>query len=58
MLTIEKVDTTKKAQVRRFIDLPFRLYKDCPQWVPFSGRYHKVPRKKGRFLRSSWPTAG
>jgi GNAT superfamily N-acetyltransferase len=34
MLSIEKVDTTKKAQVRRFIDVPFRLYKDCPQWVP------------------------
>ena len=34
MLSIKKVDTTKKAQVRRFIDVPFRLYKDCPQWVP------------------------
>ena len=34
MLSIEKVDTAKKAQVRRFIDVPFRLYKDCPQWVP------------------------
>ncbi len=34
MLTIEKVDTTNKSQVRRFIDVPFRLYKDQPQWVP------------------------
>lgn len=34
MLSIEQVDTTKKSQVRRFIDVPFRLYKDCPQWVP------------------------
>lgn len=34
MLKIEKVDTTDKAQVRRFIDVQFRLYKDCPQWVP------------------------
>jgi hypothetical protein len=34
MLTIEKVDTDNKAQVKRFVRLPFRLYKDCPQWVP------------------------
>jgi len=34
MLNIEKVDTTDKGQVRRFIDVQFRLYEDCPQWVP------------------------
>jgi len=34
MLTIEKVDTDNKAQVKRFVKLPHRLYKDCPQWVP------------------------
>lgn len=34
MLTIEKVDTDNKSQVRRFVKLPHRLYKDCPQWVP------------------------
>ena len=34
MLQIIKVDTTKKDQVRRFIDVQFRLYQDCPQWVP------------------------
>jgi hypothetical protein len=34
MLTIEKVDTANKEQVKRFVELPFRLYKDCPQWVP------------------------
>jgi hypothetical protein len=34
MLTIEKVDTRNKAQVRRFVELPYRLYKDCAQWVP------------------------
>ena len=22
------------ARVKRFIDLPFRIYRDCPQWVP------------------------
>ena len=34
MLTIEKVDTQNKAQVKHFVKLPHRLYKDCPQWVP------------------------
>ena len=34
MLTIEKIDTSNKAQVRRFVRLPHKLYKDCPQWVP------------------------
>jgi len=34
MLTIEKVDTANRAQIRRFIKVPFRLYKQHPQWVP------------------------
>jgi hypothetical protein len=34
MLTIERLDTTDRRQVRRFIDVPFRLYQNCPQWVP------------------------
>jgi hypothetical protein len=34
MLTIEKVDTTNKAQVREFTHFPFHLYKNHPQWVP------------------------
>jgi hypothetical protein len=34
MLSIEKVDTANKGQVRRFVKLPHRLYRDCPQWVP------------------------
>ena len=34
MIEIEKVDTENKSQVRRFVELPYRLYKDCPQWVP------------------------
>jgi hypothetical protein len=29
-----KVDTENKKQVRRFVELPFRIYADCPQWVP------------------------
>lgn len=34
MLTIEKVDTHNKAQVKRFINVLFRLYTGHPQWVP------------------------
>lgn len=34
MLTIEQVDTESKAQVRRFVQLPFRLYAGHPLWVP------------------------
>jgi hypothetical protein len=34
MLKIEKVDTGNKFQVRRFVELPYRLYRECPQWVP------------------------
>src|SRR5512133_1724290 len=34
MLTIEKVNPANKAQVKRFVQLPHRIYKNCPQWVP------------------------
>ena len=34
MITIEKVDTNNKAQVKRFVRIPYRLYKNHPQWVP------------------------
>lgn len=34
MLTIEQVDLLNKSQVKRFIQFPHRLYRDCPQWVP------------------------
>lgn len=33
-LRITEIDTNSRRDVRRFIDLPFRLYRDCPQWVP------------------------
>lgn len=34
MLIIEKLDTTDRRQVKRFIDLSFRLYANNPHWVP------------------------
>ncbi|MCI0520720.1 MAG: hypothetical protein L0Z70_10770 [Chloroflexi bacterium] len=34
MLTIEQINTSDKAQVKRFVALPYRLYANHPQWVP------------------------
>jgi hypothetical protein len=34
MLTVEKVDLRSKAQIDRFVRIPFRLYANHPQWVP------------------------
>ena len=34
MLSLEQVDKTNKKQVERFINVPFNIYKDTPQWVP------------------------
>ena len=34
MLRIEKVDTSRRSQVRRFVDIAYRLYADYPNWVP------------------------
>lgn len=47
MLTIEKVDTSDKDQVKRFVEFPYQLYKDCPQWVPplFIDAYLPLDRK-------------
>jgi hypothetical protein len=55
MLTIEKVDTTNKNQVRRFVELPHRLYRDCPQWVPLLNvdAYTYLNRKKHPFYEHS-----
>jgi hypothetical protein len=33
-VTVEQVDTRQREQVRRFLDLPFRLYAGHPLWVP------------------------
>jgi GNAT superfamily N-acetyltransferase len=34
MSTIQKVDTQRASEVNRFIQFPFKLYADCPQWCP------------------------
>ena len=34
MIVIEKIDTRNKRHIHDYVQFPFRLYKDCPQWVP------------------------
>lgn len=34
MLRTIKLDLQKKSQVNEFVDFPYRLYEDHPQWVP------------------------
>jgi len=55
MLNIEKVDTENKSQVKRFVELPYRLYQDCPQWVPplYVDAYMYLNRKKHPFHEHS-----
>jgi hypothetical protein len=55
MLTIEKVDTDNKQQVKRFVELLYSLYKDCPQWVPplYVDAYLLLKRKKHPFFGHS-----
>ncbi len=55
MLSIEKVDTDNKAQVKRFVQFYYDLYKDCPEWVPplYGDAYLPLNRKKHPFFEHS-----
>ena len=55
MVTIQLVDADHKQQVKQFVELPFKLYKDCPQWVPplFTDSYLQLNRKKHPFFEHS-----
>ena len=55
MLTIEKIDTENKSQVKRFIEFYYDLYKGCPQWVPplYMDAYLPLNRKKHPFFEYS-----
>ena len=33
-MQLQQIDTTTRADVRRFVTLPFQLYRNCEQWVP------------------------
>ena len=55
MVTIEKIDTGDKKQVKRFVQYYYDLYKDCPQWVPplFIDAYLPLNRQKHPFFEHS-----
>ena len=33
-MNIEQIDLSDRWQVREFLNLPFHVYQDIPQWVP------------------------
>lgn len=55
MLTVDKIDTNSKAQLHRFVRLPFRLYRHYPQWVPpiLVDHQMQLNRKKHPFFEHS-----
>lgn len=55
MVTVQKVDTDNKKQVKQFVKFPYELYKDCPEWVPplFTDAYLPLNRKKHPFFDHS-----
>ena len=55
MLSIEKVDTQDKSQVKRFVQFYYDLYKDCPQFVPplYVDAYLPLNREKHPFYGHS-----
>ncbi|HTP11428.1 MAG TPA: hypothetical protein VMP08_24415 [Anaerolineae bacterium] len=54
-MDILKIDTANKRAVQRFIDFPFQLYRDVPQWVPpfASDAKRMLDRKKHPFYQHS-----
>ena len=55
MLSIEKIDTENKSQVKRFVEFYYDLYQGCPQWVPplFMDAYLPLNRRKHPFFEHS-----
>ncbi|MFB0534533.1 MAG: hypothetical protein ACETWR_06095 [Anaerolineae bacterium] len=55
MVEIHKVDTTDPRDVERFVQFSFRLYRDCPQWVPplVSSACKQLNRERHPFYRHS-----
>jgi len=49
MAHIHEIDTDNPQHVRRFLDLPFQLYRDCPQWVPPMAGDARLPLDRRRY---------
>ncbi len=54
-MDVIKIDTTNKRDVKRFLDFPFQLYRDVPQWVPpfASDARRMLDREKHPFYHHS-----
>lgn len=47
MIKINQVNINSKADRNRFIEIPFKLYRNCPQWVPpFKADIHMMMNPK------------
>ena len=55
MITVERIDPGNKKQIKRFVDIEYKLYEDCPQWVPpiLIDRYLQFNKKKHPFYEHS-----
>ncbi|GAB4471739.1 MAG: hypothetical protein Kow0088_05710 [Anaerolineales bacterium] len=55
MIQIDHVDPTNSKDIQRFISIPFRLYRDTPQWVPpfLNDSKLYLNKKKHPFYRHS-----
>jgi hypothetical protein len=55
MIRIVQLDLGSKRQVGEFLDLPFFIYRDCPQWVPplASDAARMMDRRRHPFYRHS-----
>jgi hypothetical protein len=55
MLTIQKIDTSDRQQVKCFVEFPYQHYANCPQWVPplFIDAYLFLNRQKHPYYAHS-----
>ncbi len=54
-MQVHRLDTARRGPVRRFVSLPFDLYRDCPAWCPPLRRdvSHALDREGHPFYRHS-----
>src|SRR3990172_9028613 len=54
-MNIVLIDTANRGQVKQFLDLPFSIYRDIPQWVPplASDARHMLDRRRHPFYKHS-----
>lgn len=54
-MEVIEINTADKRQVQKFLDLPYRIYQDTPQWVPPLKADARQPldRKKFPYYRSN-----